>query len=296
MGPNFGSFVALPPSSHKDDVVWPWDAVSPQMPCARFSVGEESVCACAQHALAMWRSPLYHSNEARFLNLPGLDVCGSFELQGALAKAAWSPTACTAAITVMWSRRGNGQPLGLFLVACSGELLQSTHFPVKLAGLPPHSGFIWSPDGTRLAGLVTTEQSRLLRVIDTHDCTEVARVEVDPSFAVLRCPDSTQWADGGAGRQQTPRCQWLPCSSRLVVWLMMEWTWYPDDEPDSDDPAQQLYCAAFLAICGLAEVQLLDMSYTSHFQHVQQPEWGLGGSAARESGTLGMLLVPAARA
>ena len=121
VGPDFGSFVALPPPSHKHDIAWPWEAVSSQTPCAHsFRVGEESVCPCAQHALAEWRSPLFHSAEAHFLNLPGLDVCGSFELQGALAKAAWSPTTCTAAMTVMWSRRGMGQPLGLFLVACGG--------------------------------------------------------------------------------------------------------------------------------------------------------------------------------
>ena len=51
---------------------------------------------------------------------------------------------------------------------------------------------------------MTTEQSRLLRVIDARDLTQVVGVEVDPSLAALRCPDSTQWADGGAGCQHAP--------------------------------------------------------------------------------------------
>ena len=80
------------------------------------------------------------------------------------------------------------------------------------------------------------------------------------------------------------------------MWLVVEWTWFPDEEPYSEDPAQQLHCAAFLAACGSANLQLLDMSYTAHSQRVQQPRWGLGGLAARKAETPGVLLVPAARA
>lgn len=230
------------------------------------------------------------------LSVPSLDLCGTFEPHGEVKSAAWAPSTCVAAVTVLrWLAGQYGLSTTLYLVSCTGAALSSAEFDVSMDDCAPsHGNFEFSPDGSLLAALLFMPAGKLLCLVEAQTLSTVANIELEPAFASLKCPDSTQWGIDNRRPSRSALCwQWLPCSARLVVWAMLTWHW--DDPEDAHPPDELVYqklCAAFLATLAPGNLQLMEMRFRACSDHVQDPKWGLGGLAAQESDSCAVLLVP----
>ena len=224
------------------------------------------------------------SSTLDFLQLPSLDPGGSLDLGGYLVEAAWAPSACTAAVTVVPTGARPHSSLRVFLVSHSGQILAQTEVQVAAETVPAGlGGFLWSPDGLCLAAVLTPLAAPALHVLNGQDLSTVAAAELDPYLGQLprlTPPETDPEAAIFSGAAEEAVCwQWLPSSTQVAIW------------------AQQTTFGTEYS-CGMLFMSLTPGGWElggvlSLGQPLQQLLWGFGGLAGLLMSNEAVLLLPA---
>ena len=272
-----------------------------------FPVAEQSICACGKHALALQISK--QGTSVAIIALPQAEICFHYQL-GTVEHAQWAPVSCIAAVTVYqpWLADDSYSDVSLHMLSATEGIVG--HTLVTDMGQCVR-GFIWSPDELLLAALIQYTDGIALSIFNAATCTEIARYEEVNSLVYEICHlfseevgaphfvwdpmSSTSEASGCTDPHLTRglRLQWLPCSTRVALWLKSGSSWQLHASQTEQDPyvhTKTCEAVTFVLVDGdlhhQARLPVADQG------PIDRPAWGMGGFAALDASRRAVVLAP----
>ena len=281
--PDFSGFTSIPTMHWSPALRFREYKHAPKMHPAFGS--EQQICSCGKHAFALDSK----THRPSFYQLPNRRDARMSKVPGDVIQIAWSPSACTAAITYEQDL-GDRSRWGLRLVSHEGRVLREHYIP-EVEGWAS-DGFVWSPAGDILAAMVREHDTYLHRlwVVDiTMPCGRLHPINVRSKATWY------DWyqADRGApqDRWRSPYgCVWQwvpgqlqvgvgssPCDEgcgKLVVWGMV------DDEYEKLTGAVVYVLQRTSGNSGNIRFSVSEGPLEWGQPWLRGPVWGLGGMLA----------------